>query len=196
MTTAQADWLETSMRFLKRRRTRRSWSRELAELFFAEAIRRYMERLPLGESGWLGGLADPAVAKALSIIHSRYAEDLDVETLAREAGVSRTVLGERFAELIGEPPMRYCARWRMRMAANMLRDGKQNASNVAYSVGFNSEAAFTRAFKREYGEPPGDVAPAVSRRKRSRATSCGRAACRSRSFAMRPPRTGRGLPTR
>ena len=70
--------------------------------------------------------SDPAVAKALAIIHSRYAEELDVETLAREAGVSRTVLGERFVELIGEPPMRYCARWRMRVAANMLRDGKQN----------------------------------------------------------------------
>ena len=111
-------------------------------------------RLPLGASGWLRGLADPAVTKALSIIHARYAEDLDVEGLAREAGVSRTVLGEKFAELIGEPPMRYCARWRMRVAANMLRDGKQNASNVAYAVGFNSEAAFTRAFKREYGVPP------------------------------------------
>ena len=92
--------------------------------------------------------------KALSIIHSRYAEDLDVEGLAREAGVSRTVLGERFAELLGEPPMRYCARWRMRIAANMLRDGKQNTANIAYAVGFNSEAAFNRAFKREYGEPP------------------------------------------
>ena len=70
------------------------------------------------------------------------------------SGVSRTVLGERFGELLGEPPMRYCARWRMRMAANMLRDGKQNTANVAYSVGFNSEAAFNRAFKREYGVPP------------------------------------------
>ena len=68
--------------------------------------------------------------------------------------MSRTVLGERFAELIGEPPMRYCARWRMRIAANMLREGKPNTANIAYSVGFNSEAAFNRAFKREYGEPP------------------------------------------
>jgi pimeloyl-ACP methyl ester carboxylesterase len=64
------------------------------------------------------------------------------------------VLGERFGELLGEPPMRYCARWRMRVAANMLRDGKQNTANIAYSVGFNSEAAFNRAFKREYGVPP------------------------------------------
>ena len=77
-----------------------------------------------------------------------------IEELAREAGVSRSVLGERFVELLGEPPMRYCARWRMRMAANMLRDGKDNTANIAYAVGFNSEAAFNRAFKREYGEPP------------------------------------------
>ncbi|MEO8175241.1 MAG: alpha/beta fold hydrolase [Sphingomicrobium sp.] len=94
------------------------------------------------------------MSKALAIIHSRFAEELDVETLAHESGVSRSVLGERFGELIGEPPMRYCARWRMRVASNMLRDGKQNTANIAYSVGFNSEAAFNRAFKREYGIPP------------------------------------------
>ena len=127
---------------------------KLAELFLTQAVREYVDHLPLGTSGWLRGLTDPAVTKALSIIHTRYAEELDVEGLAREAGVSRTVLGEKFAELIGEPPMRYCAQWRMRGAANMLRDGRQSASNVAYEVGFNSEAAFTRAFKREYGIPP------------------------------------------
>jgi pimeloyl-ACP methyl ester carboxylesterase/AraC-like DNA-binding protein len=126
----------------------------LAELFFAQAIRTYIASLSAGQGGWLRGLTDPAVSRALTIIHTRYAEDLDVESLAREAGVSRTVLGERFAELIGEPPMRYSARWRMRVAANMLRDGRQNTANVAYAVGFNSEAAFNRAFKREYGEPP------------------------------------------
>ena len=151
---AHGDWIETSMRMLNESSSSPELIARLSELFFAEAIRRYMDRLLPGEGGWLAGLKDPAVAKALSIIHSRYAEELDIETLARESGVSRTVLGERFAQLIGEPPMRYCARWRMRVAANMLRDGKQNASNVAYSVGFNSEAAFNRAFKREYGEPP------------------------------------------
>ena len=151
---AHGEWIETSMRMLNEGGSSPELIARLSELFFAEAIRRYMDRLLPGEGGWLGGLKDPAVAKALSIIHSRFAEELDIETLARESGVSRTVLGERFAQLIGEPPMRYCARWRMRVAANMLRDGKQNASNVAYAVGFNSEAAFTRAFKREYGEPP------------------------------------------
>ena len=150
----EAEWLDTSMRFLAEQKPSSEVVAKLAELFLTQAVREYVDHLPFGASGWLRGLTDPAVTKALSIIHSRYAEDLDVESLAREAGVSRTVLGEKFAELIGEPPMRYCARWRMRMAANMLRDGKQNASNVAYSVGFNSEAAFTRAFKREYGVPP------------------------------------------
>jgi pimeloyl-ACP methyl ester carboxylesterase/AraC-like DNA-binding protein len=150
----EAEWLNSSMRFLAEQQPSLDVVARLAELFVTQAVREYVERLPAGASGWLRGLADPAVSRALSMIHSRYAEELDVEMLAREAGVSRTVLGERFAELLGEPPMRYCARWRMHVAANMLRDGKQSTANVAYSVGFNSEAAFNRAFKREYGEPP------------------------------------------
>ena len=105
----------------------------LAELFLAQAIRDYVQGLPASSQGWLRGLTDPAVSKALSIIHNRFAEELEVEALAREAGVSRTVLGERFAELLGELPMRYCARWRMRMAANLLRDSKQSSGNVAYA---------------------------------------------------------------
>jgi DNA-binding transcriptional LysR family regulator/AraC-like DNA-binding protein len=150
----EADWLESSMRFLAEQSPPAEIVAKLAELFLAQAIREYIDKLPPSSKGWLRGLADPAVSKALSIIHTRYAEELDVESLAREAGVSRSVLGERFAELIGEPPMRYCAGWRMRVAANMLRDGKQSMANVAYAVGFNSEAAFNRAFKREFGEPP------------------------------------------
>jgi pimeloyl-ACP methyl ester carboxylesterase/AraC-like DNA-binding protein len=150
----EAQWLDSSMRFLAEQQPTPDVVARLAEVFVAQAVREYVERLPAGASGWLRGLADPAVSRALAIIHSRYAEDLDVETLAHESGVSRSVLGERFVELLGEPPMRYCARWRMRVAANLLRDGKQNSANIAYAVGFNSEAAFTRAFKREYGEPP------------------------------------------
>lgn len=125
----------------------------LSELVFAEAVRRYARGLSEGEGGWLAGLKDPAVAKALSVIHARYPEQLDVDGLAREAGVSRSVLGERFGDLLGEPPMRYCARWRMRVAANRLLDGHGSAA-IAHDVGFGSEAAFGRAFKREYGEPP------------------------------------------
>ena len=154
VTGGEAEWLESSMRFLAEENPSSEVVARLAELFVAQAVREYVESLPAGATGWLRGLADPAVSRALSMIHSRYNEDLDVEMLAREAGVSRTVLGERFAELLGEPPMRYCARWRMHVAANMLRDGKQTTANIAYSVGFNSEAAFNRAFKREFGEPP------------------------------------------
>ena len=165
---ATGEWVESSMRLLNEGRHSPDMVSRLSELFFAEAIRRYMEQLPPGEGGWLGGLRDPAVGRALGVIHSRFAEDLDIETLAREAGVSRTVLGERFSMLIGEPPMRYCARWRMRMAANMLRDARHNTANVAYAVGFNSEAAFNRAFKREFGEPPATWRRRIEAEARSR----------------------------
>jgi AraC-like DNA-binding protein len=150
----QAQWLDSSMRFLAEGRPSPDLVARQAELFLAQAVRDYVENLPPNATGWLRGLTDPAVSRALTAIHNRYAEDLDVETLAREAGVSRTVLGERFAELIGESPMRYCAGWRMRMASHMLRDGRKNTANVAYAVGFGSEAAFNRAFKREFGMPP------------------------------------------
>ena len=97
---------------------------------------------------------DPGVTRAVRLIQERFAEDLDLDMLAREAGVSRTVLRDRFVQVLGDPPMRYCARWRMRIAAHMLREGRENTANIAYSVGFNSEAAFNRAFKREFGQPP------------------------------------------
>ena len=154
---ARGEWLARSMKFAAeelRAEPSPEMAARLAELLFGEAVRRYIEDLPEGEGGWLAGLRDPHVAKALGLIHSRYAEAWDVNSLAREVGMSRSALAERFTSLIGEPPMRYCARWRMRMAANLLRDGRQTSGNVAYEVGFNSEAAFVRAFKREYGEPP------------------------------------------
>ncbi|NUR45944.1 MAG: helix-turn-helix domain-containing protein [Sphingomonas sp.] len=153
VTSGQAQWLDSSLRFLAHENPSPETVARLAEMFLSQAIGEYVGKLPLSAKGWLRGLADPAVSKALSIIHKRYAEDLDVEMLAREAGVSRSVLGDRFVELLGEPPMRYCASWRMRIAANLLRDGK-NSANVAYAVGFSSEAAFNRAFKREFGVPP------------------------------------------
>ncbi|MEG3150300.1 AraC family transcriptional regulator [Sphingomonas sp. ZT3P38] len=154
---ATQDWLESSLRFAAGQLSGAGPSvvARLTELLFGEAVRRYVEGLPEGEGGWLAGLRDPGVAKALSIIHRRYAEALDVTGLAREVGMSRSAFADRFTALTGEAPMRYCARWRMRMAANMLRDGRASSTNIAYDVGFNSEAAFTRAFKREYGDPPG-----------------------------------------
>jgi AraC-like DNA-binding protein len=95
------------------------------------------------------------VSKALTLIHARCADAWTTEALAREAGLSRSAFADRFTHLIGEPPMRYLARHRMNVAANLLHEGQQNQSNVAYAVGFNSEAAFSRAFKKEFGTPPG-----------------------------------------
>ncbi len=97
---------------------------------------------------------DPAVARALKLIHARSAEKLDIAILAREAGVSRSVLAERFGKAMGQPPMHYCGRWRLRLAAIMLRDFDRKVGDVAFEVGFGSEEAFSRAFKRLYGEPP------------------------------------------
>lgn len=151
------DWMVKSMTFAAESLGAHSPETvgKLAEALFAEGVRRYVDGLSPNETGWVAGLRDPAVGRALTLIHGRYAEAWTVEALARECGASKTVLNDRFRSLIGEAPMQYCGRWRMRMAANMLRDDRQNASSVAYSVGFNSEAAFNRAFKREYGVPPG-----------------------------------------
>lgn len=126
----------------------------MTELLFVEAVRRYLDDLPEGEATWLAGLRDPAIAKALRLIHDRYAEPWDVASLAREVGMSRSAFAERFTQLIGEPPMRYFSRWRMKIAANLLRDGRRTSGVVAFDIGFNSEAAFVRAFRREFGEPP------------------------------------------
>ena len=129
---------------------------KLAEGLFSAAVRRYIEALPPRDSGLVAGLRDSAVGRALALIHARYSEAWTLDLLAREAGVSKTVLNDRFRALLGEAPMQYCGRWRMRAAANMLRDDRRSACDVAYSVGFNSEAAFSRAFKREFGVPPGE----------------------------------------
>jgi AraC-like DNA-binding protein len=126
----------------------------LVDLLFAEAVRQHANDLPEGEGGWFAALRDPPISRALALVHERYAEDWTTDLLAREAGMSRSAFADRFTTLLGEPPMRYCARWRMQVAANLLRDEHQNIANVAYHVGFNSEAAFSRAFKREYGAPP------------------------------------------
>jgi len=98
--------------------------------------------------------SDPAVFRALNLIHTRYSDGLTIGWLAREARVSPTVLGERFSKLLGEPPMRYCAHWRLKIAAAMLMEDRRKVADIAYQVGFQSEAAFNRAFKRFFGEPP------------------------------------------
>jgi AraC-like DNA-binding protein len=125
----------------------------LSELMFVEAVRLYVETLPMAEAGWLSGLRDGVVGQALAALHGEPKEDWTVEKLARLAGVSRSVLAERFTELVGQPPMQYRALWRMQLASRLLMDGEQVAA-TADAVGYESEAAFSRAFKKLVGQSP------------------------------------------
>jgi AraC-like DNA-binding protein len=127
---------------------------KLAELTFTEAMRRYAESLPTEQRGWLAGLRDRHVGKALALLHGAPKRAWTVHELAGEAGISRSALAERFVELIGEPPMQYLTRWRLALAAQRLRTGGESLARVAEHCGYDSEAAFNRAFKREFGTPP------------------------------------------
>src|SRR5215467_430120 len=125
----------------------------LTELMFVEILRQYMYQLPAGQGGWLAGLKDPNVGKALRLIHANPERNWTVRELARKAATSRSVLAQRFTELVGESPMRYLARWRIQLAKQLLRDGT-NIAEVSGQIGYESEAAFNRAFKRTTGSPP------------------------------------------
>jgi len=126
----------------------------LSELLLAEAIRTYARRLPLGHGDWLAGVCDPYVGRALSCIHRKLAHPWRLEELAREAGLSRSALAERFVEHVGVSPMRYLSRRRLQEAADQLRNSRRAIAQIAYSVGYESEAAFSRSFKREFGLGP------------------------------------------
>ena len=130
----------------------------LSELIFVETIRHYLETLPPARTGWVAGLRDPVVGHALAALHGEASEAWTVERLARLVGLSRSVLAERFTEMVGQPPMQYLALWRMQLASRLLVEGGHVAA-VAGAVGYESEAAFSRAFKKLVG-----VAPAAWRR--------------------------------
>ena len=125
----------------------------LSELMFVQAIRRHLEAMPNEQTGWLAGLRDPYVGRALAVLHERPTHDWSLDELAREASLSRSALADRFGRLVGKPPMMYLAQWRMQIAAGLLARGAK-VSAVASEVGYDSEAAFNRAFKRFVGIPP------------------------------------------
>jgi len=127
---------------------------KLAELMFVEAIRRFALSQPANQRGWLAGLRDRHVGRALALLHGRPAHGWTVDELARTVALSRSAFAERFTDLIGEPPMQYLTRWRLALAAQSLRAGNDTVARVAERSGYESEAAFNRAFKREFGMPP------------------------------------------
>lgn len=128
---------------------------KMAEVLFIEALRRYMVELPLEATGWLAGARDAVAGKALALLHRRPAQRWTLDALADEAGAARSVVSERFVRFLGEPPMTYLARWRLQLAARQLQATRKTVLEVALEVGYESESAFNRAFRREFGLPPG-----------------------------------------
>jgi AraC-like DNA-binding protein len=126
----------------------------LSELMFVEVIRRHVAGLPPEQAGWLAALRDEYVGRALCLLHERAAHAWTLDDLAGDVGLSRSAFAERFTRLVGEPPMQYLTRWRMQMAARLLTDGSAKVSAIALEVGYDSEAAFSRAFKKEAGVSP------------------------------------------
>jgi AraC-like DNA-binding protein len=166
---AAAAWMKSSLEFAAseiaaRRAGSETVLAKLSELLFVEALRRYVESLPQEQTGWMAGLKDPFVSRALSLMHERVAREWTVDDLGRAVGLSRSALAERFTRLIGEPPMRYLARWRIQVAAHQLRNSDTPLVRIAEQVGYESEAAFNRAFKRSFGVPPATWRKAATER--------------------------------
>jgi len=127
----------------------------LCELLFVEAVRNFAETLPPDRKGWLAGLRDPAVGRALALMHGDVSRTWTTEQLAADVNLSRSAFAERFAQLVGAPPISYLTEWRMQLAAARLRDTPRSIGQIAAELGYESEATFTRAFKRAVGVAPG-----------------------------------------
>jgi AraC-like DNA-binding protein len=158
--TGAGEWIRSSFRYAAAevangRPGSETVLAKLSELLFVEAVRRYVEDLPENQSGWLAGLRDPAVARALALMHGDMARPWNVEELGRAAGLSRSALAERFSRIIGMSPMQYLANWRMQMAAQRLKHTSASLAEIAADIGYESDAAFSRAFKKSFGDAPG-----------------------------------------
>ena len=127
---------------------------KLSELLFVETLRRYINALPHDQIGWLAGARDPIIGQALALLHKEPADPWTVTNLARRIGLSRTRFAERFRHFLGESPMAYLAQWRLKLGAEILQSTEDSVAEVAAAVGYGSEAAFNRAFKREFDCPP------------------------------------------
>lgn len=152
-------WLEASVRYaLAEARSPRPGGAgvlaKLAEVLFIEVLRLYMNNQRQGATGWLAALSDRIVGAALNALHARPAHGWTLDELARTANTSRSVLAQRFQELVGTAPMQYLTQWRMLLAANLLCRSNAPLARIAEDVGYHTDTAFSRAFRREYGSPP------------------------------------------
>jgi AraC-like DNA-binding protein len=152
-------WLENSIRFLVSEENGSNAGSglvlsRLSEVLFVETLRRYINTLPPDRVGWLAGARDPIIGQALALVHKDPAHPWTISDLARHVGLSRTRLAERFRHFLGESPMAYLAQWRLKLGAELLQSTEESVAEVAATVGYGSEAAFNRAFKREFDCPP------------------------------------------
>ena len=157
--TGSAEWIRSTFQYAADEVARGRPGSEtvlakLSELLFVEAVRRYLEDLPAHETGWLAGLRDPVVARVLALMHSDIARAWSVDELGRQAGISRSALAERFSRFIGLAPMQYLSHWRLQVAAQRLKGTSASLAQVAEAIGYESEAAFSRAFKKKFGSAP------------------------------------------
>jgi AraC-like DNA-binding protein len=157
-----AEWVSASIQYALDAKA--SLAVRLPELLFLEVLRLYVQSQPPHLSGWLAALHDPIVGPALTELHREPARDWTLDELARRSACSRSTLNERFSRLVGRAPMRYLAEWRLQLAAEMLQETTLGVAAVAYRVGYESEAAFNRAFKRGMGKPPAQWRAAASTR--------------------------------
>ncbi len=160
-TTPADHWLATTIRHTVTEASKpqpgwRSMLPRLTELMFVEILRKHMQGLSADEVGWFAAYNDAVVGSALKLLHAAPLEDWNLESLARGVGVSRTVLSERFNHFLDQPPMQYLAHWRLQLAAKHLKSSELPIKIIADHARYESEAAFSRAFKRRFGVPPGD----------------------------------------
>lgn len=158
-TAASRDWIEASVRFAatelaEGRLASSNVMARLSEVLLVEAVRHYAEGRDDLDAGWLGGLADAQIGRALAMIHEDIRAPWSAEGLARCVALSRSAFVERFTSLVGVPPIRYLTALRMEAAKHQLRDGSASIAQVAHAIGYESEEAFSRAFKRECGLAP------------------------------------------
>ena len=155
------DWIESSFRFAASQLAGHEANSpailaRLTELLFLEAVRRYVATLPPDGAGWTTGLHDAIVGRALGLLHNQMTRRWTTDDLAHEVGLSRSAFADRFTRIMGEPPMHYLARQRLITASVLLRETSEPIARIAYRVGYESEASFNRAFRREYDTPPAE----------------------------------------
>jgi AraC-like DNA-binding protein len=165
---ASADWVQSSFHFAAQATTRAAESdpevvARVAELLFVAAVRRYFESIPEARAGWSAGLKDPKIADVLGRMHAALDRQWTSEELAAAVAMSRSAFSERFQRVMGESPMRYLARQRLAVAAARLRETRDPIARIAVEAGYDSQASFSRAFRREYLMPPATWRRAAAR---------------------------------